>query len=112
MVDAQQICQEHGWGSEELLQLESVLCMAVAEPLCLSPNPALGDLAINRDRVAKQMQSTALQRTRRNLIANGTKRKPEPTNASEFRLYEFLRKKSRLGRTIPPILKVRCQQSS
>ncbi len=107
MADAQQICNEHGWGLDEQLQLESILCMTVAEPLCLSPNPALGDLAVNRNRVAKQMQSVVLQQKRGKLHASGSKRKlSEDTITNEFKLHDFLRKKSHLGRTIPPIHKV------
>lgn len=108
LADAQQICQEQGWGSEEMIQLESVLCMAMAEPLCLSPNPSLGELAINRDSTSKQMHSSALRRSRRRWC-EGRKRKQTESNLSssnEFKLHDFLKKKSLLGRGVPPILQV------
>lgn len=108
LADAQQICQEQGWGSEELTQLESILCMAMAEPLCLSPNPSLGELAVNRDSTSKQMHSTALRRSRRRW-SEGRKRKQAETSHNsnnEFKLHDFLKKKSLLGRGVPPILQV------
>nr|CAH0111903.1 unnamed protein product [Daphnia galeata] len=106
LADAQQICQEQGWGSEELIQLESILCMAMAEPLCLNPNPSVGELAMNRDSTSKQLQSTALRRNRRKW-SEGRKRKQMETSQSsnnDFKLHDFLKKKSLLGRGIPPIL--------
>ncbi|XP_046636370.1 transcription factor SPT20 homolog isoform X1 [Daphnia pulicaria] len=106
LADAQQICHEQGWGSEELIQLESILCMAMAEPLCLNPNPSVGELAMNRDSTAKQLHSTALRRTRRRW-SEGRKRKQTETSQSpnnDFKLHDFLKKKSLLGRGIPPIL--------
>jgi hypothetical protein len=108
LADAQQICHEQGWGSEELIQLESILCMAMAEPLCLNPNPSVGELAMNRDSAAKQLHSTALRRTRRRW-SEGRKRKQTETSQSpnnDFKLHDFLKKKSLLGRGIPPILQV------
>jgi hypothetical protein len=108
LADAQQICHEQGWGSEELIQLESILCMAMAEPLCLNPNPSVGELAMNRDSTAKQLHSTALRRTRRRW-SEGRKRKQTETSQSpnnDFKLHDFLKKKSLLGRGIPPILQV------
>ena len=109
LADAQQICQEQGWGSEELIQLESILCMAMAEPLCLNPNPSLGELAVNRDSTSKQLHSTALRRSRRRW-SEGRKRKQADSSQSsnnDFKLHDFLKKKSLLGRGIPPILQVK-----
>lgn len=113
MADAQQICQQQGWGPEELLQLESVLCMAMAEPLCLSPNPSLGELAINRDRASKQMQSVPLKKNRRTWCESKRRKLADASGQQQsvyphFRLHEFLKKKSLLGRGIPPILQVYC----
>ena len=106
-----------------MLHIESLLCMAVAEPLCLSPNPALGELAANRDRAAKQKQSVAMQRTLRRLGRGNSKVAAKravsesaaavavtatatAAGAEEFKLHEFLRKKSRLGRAIPAVPQV------
>ena len=101
---------EQGWGPEELLQVESIVCMAVAEPLCLSPNPCLGELAVNRDRVSKQMNSVELRRARANLSSscrtNRKRKVSDGVHSSHFRLHDFLERKSRLGKPIPPILKV------
>lgn len=82
--------------------------MAMAEPLCLNPNPSIGELAMNRDSASKQLHSTALRRTRRRW-SEGRKRKQTETSQSpnnDFKLHDFLKKKSLLGRGIPPILQV------
>jgi len=111
VADARQICQEQGWGPEEMLQLESVLCMAMAEPLCLSPNPMLGELAVNRDRASKQMQSIPLRKSRRTWCESKKRKLADASSSSSqpsthFQLHDFLKKKSLLGRGIPPILQV------
>jgi hypothetical protein len=87
--------------------------MAMAEPLCLNPNPSVGELAMNRDSTSKQLQSTALRRNRRKW-SEGRKRKQMETSQSsnnDFKLHDFLKKKSLLGRGIPPILQVKWQLS-
>lgn len=84
--------------------------MAMAEPLCLSPNPSLGELAANRDRVSKQMQNPALRRNRRRWCEGRKRKQAEASQSSsnDFKLLDFLKKKSLLGRGIPPILQVYC----
>ena len=106
LADAQQICNEQGWGSEELLQMESILCKTMAEPLCLSPNPLLGELAVNHDSASKQMHSSVLKQSRRTWCESRKRKQSESFSSNEFRLHDFLKKKSLLGRGIPPILQV------
>lgn len=106
LADAQQICNEQGWGPEELLQLESILCKTMAEPLCLSPNPILGELAVNHDSASKQMQSSVFRQSRRTWCESRKRKQSESCSSNEFKLHDFLKKKSLLGRGIPPILQV------
>lgn len=108
LADAQQICQEQGWGQEELLHIESILCMAMSEPLCLSPNPAVGELAVNNDSAAKQMHSTPLRQSRRSWCESRKRKQAEASQSlgSGFKLHDFLKKKSLLKGGVPPILNV------
>ena len=106
LADAQQICNEQGWGSEELLQLESMLCKTMAEPLCLSPNPILGEIAVNQDSASKQMQCSVLKQSRRTWCESRKRKQSESYPSNDFKLHDFLKKKSLLGRGIPPILQV------
>ena len=81
--------------------------MAMAEPLCLNPNPSLGDLAVNRDRTSKQMLSQPLRQSRGTWCESRKRKQAEiAQNSGNFRLHDFLKKKSLLGRGIPPILQV------
>lgn len=82
--------------------------MATSDPLCLSPNPALGELAVNIDTATKQMHSTPLRQSRRSWCESRKRKQAEASQnpSTDFKLHNFLKKKSLLRQGIPPILHV------